>query len=229
VKTVVAFCVSAALSLAAAGPGFAQDASADPDLAAALPLLLVEEEDDGEGDSIPEEFGQPVPPRLGFSLGPRVGYLRARDADRGTWFAGAQARLKLSIAFEVEASVEFHRDEFGDGDVEVTSYPVQVTAIFIPFPEWPLQPYVLGGAGWYYQRFHFEDNLSSIDDETDSVFGLHVGAGAQLFAWDWASLNADVRYIILDESDDISGFQGTDLDDDEFDYWQLTASLNFFF
>jgi opacity protein-like surface antigen len=196
-----------------------------------LPRTLVEEEPlvGAEEEDLFEEASQVQPPRTGFSLGPRAGYLRARDADRGTWFGGVQARLRLSPAFALEGSIEFHQDEFADGSVEVTQYPVQATALLYPFPELPFQVYVLGGAGWYFTRFSFEDELEDLDDETDSVWGIHVGVGAELFAGDAFSLDADVRYIFLDESDDVSGGQFGEFDDDEMDFWQITLALNFRF
>lgn len=197
-----------------------------------LPRALAEEEPAAAGGEEAGPFADPAqakPPRTGFSLGPRAGYLRARDADRGTWFGGVQARLRLSPAFAVEGSIEFHQDEFADGSVEVTQYPVQATALFYPFPEWPFQLYALAGAGWYFTRFGFEDELEDLDDETDSVWGIHAGVGAELFAGDAFSLDADVRYIFLDESDDVSGAEFGEFDDDEMDFWQITVALNFYF
>lgn len=204
-----------------------------PGLSAAnpLPRTLAGEEPAAGGEKAESfaEGAQAEPPRLGFSLGPRAGYLRARDADRGTWFGGLQARVRLSQAFCVEGSIEFHRDEFADGSVEVTQYPVQATALLYPFPEGPLQVYVLAGAGAYFTHLRFEEELEGLDDETERVWGIHVGAGAELFSGNVFSLDVDLRYIFLDESGNVSGARFGELDEDEMDFWQITVALNFFF
>lgn len=181
-----------------------------------------------EADSFAEGV-QATPPRVGFSLGPRAGYLRARDADRGAWFGGVQARVRLSQAFCVEGSIEFHRDAFADGSVEVTQYPVQATALLYPFPEGPLRVYVLAGAGAYFTRFRFQEELEGVGDKTERVWGIHAGAGAELFSGDVFSLDVDLRYIFLDESGGVSGARFSEFDDDEMDFWQITVALNFFF
>src|SRR5262245_10822266 len=90
-----------------------------------------------------------------FSLGPAAGYLRARGADEGTWFGGLQARLRLAPILSVEGSVTFHENDYSDGDIRVTQYPVQVTGLVTPFPLGSVRPYALAGAGWYYTRTRY--------------------------------------------------------------------------
>src|ERR1051325_5845863 len=61
----------------------------------------------------------PSPPReegTEFSLGPAGGFLQARGADHGTWFAGAQARLHFLKYLAAEGSITFHENRYQGGD-----------------------------------------------------------------------------------------------------------------
>ena len=181
-----------------------------PELPALLPLTLAAAE---------PTFADPVP---GFSIGAAGGYMRAREADRGTWFGGVQARLRLLGILAAEAAITFHQNRFENNDIIVTQYPVQLSAMLFIIPEGPIRPYILGGVGWYYTRIDFHDGLSSIDDETDHVFGWHFGAGGELFLGPRVSLNVDVRYIFLEpDTDQVS--------DRDFNYWHIAFGLNFYF
>ncbi len=158
-----------------------------------------------------------------FSIGPVGGYLNVRGADSGTWFGGVQARLHFAKFFAAEASITFHSNQYEDGDVVVTQYPVQLTAFFYIIPEGPIRPYILGGVGWYYTRYDYQDNFEVLyDDRTESIFGVHLGAGAEVMLGSRASLNMDVRYIFLNADTDA-------VIDRDYNYWQLTAGLNFYF
>jgi len=156
-----------------------------------------------------------------FSLGVAAGYLNAKNADRGTWTAGVQARLRLGL-FAAEASIQFHENVYEGGDVVVSQYPVQLTAFLYFIPTGPIRPYILGGVGWYYTRFDYSGQFASTPNRTEHIFGEHLGGGAEIFFSPAISLDADVRYIFLNPTtDQVLGRQ--------FNYWQITAGLNFFF
>ena len=157
-----------------------------------------------------------------FSLGPAGGYLRARGSDRGTWFAGAQARLRIIHILAVQASITFHQSRYEGGDVIVTQYPVELTAMLYIIPIGPIRPYILGGVGWYYTRVDYKGSFSAINDTTDHFFGVHLGAGVELMLGKSVSINADGRYIFINASDQ-------DVINRDFNYWQITFGLNFFF
>jgi len=176
----------------------------DPDPEPKAPLTLAD-----------EEVG-------GFSIGPAGGYLKARGADRGTWFAGAQARLRILNILAAEASITFHQSRYEGGDVIVTQYPVQLTAMLYIIPVGPVRPYILGGVGWYYTRIDYKDSLSAINDTTEHFFGVHLGAGVELMLGKSASLDADVRYIFINATNQ-------QVINRDFNYWQVTFGLNFFF
>jgi opacity protein-like surface antigen len=157
-----------------------------------------------------------------FSIGPAGGYLRARDSDRGTWFGGVQARLRILHFLAAQASITFHQSRYEHGDVIVTQYPVELTAMLYIIPVGPVRPYILGGVGWYYTRIDYKDSLSATNDETENWFGIHLGVGLELMLGKSASINADGRYIFVNASEQ-------DVIDRDFNYWQITFGLNFFF
>jgi outer membrane protein W len=200
-----ALLLAAAIAASSAAPAAAT--ADDPWTPSSLPVSLKDD---------PTDF------KSAFSLGPAGGYLRQKDADRGTWFGGVQARLHFAEMLAAEASITFHQNDYADGDVTVTQYPVQVTAMLYIIPKGPLRPYVLGGVGWYYTRFDYEGAFAAIDDRTEHMFGWHLGAGAELMLGSRASLNVDARYIFLNPDTD-------QVIRREFNYWQITFGLNFFF
>jgi opacity protein-like surface antigen len=172
--------------------------------------------------ALSSEFDPPIEDEATFSIGPAAGYLHARGADRGTWFGGAQARLHFARILAAEASITFHQNRYEHGDVVVTQYPVQLTAFFYPIPEGPVRPYILGGVGWYYTSIEYKGVFSLISDKTEHIFGEHLGAGVELMVGPKASIDADVRYIFLNPSNDQVIHR-------EFNYWQVTLGLNLFF
>ena len=157
-----------------------------------------------------------------FSIGPMGGFLKARDADRGTWFAGVQARLRFLRILAVEGSISFHQNEYFDGDVVVTQYPVQVSVLLLPFPDGAIDPYVLAGGGWYYSRIDYDDSIGG-GDETDRSFGGHVGAGANFRVSPRLSIFGDFRWVFMDEP----GVDNSNLRDEKFDFWHVTFGLSF--
>ncbi|HLY07790.1 MAG TPA: hypothetical protein VKW04_00670, partial [Planctomycetota bacterium] len=74
----------------------------------------------------------------------------------------------------------------------------------------------------YYTRIDYEHALSSLPTSHENIFGEHLGAGAELFLGPGVSVDADVRYIFLNPTTNhVIGRN--------FNYWQLTAGVNFFF
>jgi len=157
-----------------------------------------------------------------FSIGPEGGYLRARGAERGTWFGGGKARLHLIGILAAEASITFHENRYDHNDVIVTQYPVQLTAMLYIIPVGPIRPYVLGGVGWYYSRVDYRGALASIPNRTEHIFGEHLGAGAEAFLGPRVSIDADVRYIFLNPTNDQVIHR-------DFNYWQIAFGVNFYF
>jgi opacity protein-like surface antigen len=173
--------------------------------------------------SLALEPAAPAADEAAFSMGPEGGYLRARGAERGTWFGGVKARLHVLHFLAAEASITFHQNRYQDNGVVVTQYPVQLTAFFYIIPEGPIRPYILGGVGWYYTRVDYRDSFSLTNsDTTKNFFGEHLGAGAELFLSPRVSLDADVRYIFVNATNEQVIHR-------DFNYWQIAFGLNFYF
>jgi outer membrane protein W len=186
------------------------------DLADPLPTrLLVQEEKEANGPDLP-----------GLSIGLHVGWMEMKDAEDGEVFYGAQLRVYLLPFLALEGSVDVNKQEFIDDDVEVRTIPVQVSALIFPFPKMgAARPYALAGAGWYFQDVEFDNALESIDDDDDNTFGWHVGAGLEVLLGKILMIYADVRYIWLDDPE----FDSVEIEEEEFDYWQVAAGIGLAF
>jgi hypothetical protein len=166
--------------------------------------------------TVQEEKGVDAP---GFSIGAHVGWFESKDADDGEVYYGLQARIYLLKWLGIEGSVDVQKQDFLDEDADLTTVPVQLTGMIFLMPDSPLRPYVLAGAGWYFHEVEYDGALSNLDDEDDSSFGVHVGGGLELLLGKILMLYADLRYTFLDEP----GVDNSQLDEEEFDFWQVAA------
>ncbi len=124
-----------------------------------------------------------------LSIGGRAVSFSPRDG-QDYWSGGAQARLRLPIFFAVDASIDYRRQTFGD--TKVTDWPVQVSALFFFLPKIiVVQPFLLAGAGWYHTTVEGPGGF----DETQTRFGPHAGAGAELSLSSHWFVDATYRYI----------------------------------
>lgn len=194
-----------------------------------LPKSLADEYSFPERTAVEERLDlepQYVPPPskrpqtgVQFSVGPIGGYLKARDADRGTWFAGLQLRLYFAQYLALEVSGSYHRNRYADGDIKVTQYPVQVSGLVYPLPNSIVSPYAGGGVGWYHTQIGYSGGLAVFSDETKHPFGEHAVAGIDLKLGKKFTINADYRYIFLQTS-------GTQIPGGDLNYWQATLGVN---
>jgi opacity protein-like surface antigen len=163
------------------------------------------------------EATEPALKEGGIAFGLRAGYVTARDADDGTWFGGIQVRVPLGSMFAVEGSIEFHATDYEDGDIELLQYPVHATFLWFILPNAEICPYLLAGVSWWYTVADFSGDLSSLDEESDSMFGAHLGGGVRL-----GNFSADLRYHFIEPNEDA-------LEDEEFDSFQIVLSYSFGF
>jgi opacity protein-like surface antigen len=143
----------------------------------------------------------------GVSFGPQVGLYKVHDSDGMRFMGGVAMRVRAAI-LGVEASVNFRQDEYNDGSVEATSWPVMVTGLIYPIPI----AYGAIGAGWYSTTFQYTPPPGSTDDfgdETKQEFGWHFGGGLELpIGAETAKLVTDIRYVFLNYEFD--SFPGTE-------------------
>lgn len=167
-------------------------------------------------EALPAEW---APKSFGPELGLRAGYIKARDAEEGTWFGGVQVRVPFTPVLAIEGSIELHSSEFENGDIEIIQWPVQASLLVFLMPSSPVCPYVLGGLGWYYTTVDFSGSLDGVSSETDSAFGAHIGFGAR-FDLGGLTASADLRYLFIEPNGDA-------LEDEDFDSIQLVLSVSF--
>ncbi len=136
----------------------------------------------------------------GLYVGPQVGWQKASSADGGKFMIGAAARIKLSDALGVEGSINYRQEDYNNGDVTVTSYPVMLTGMFYPISI----AYGAIGFGWYNTSIAYSSPLHQlgINDQTEQKVGWHFGAGVELPLSGSVSspntiLTADIRYVFL--------------------------------
>lgn len=124
-----------------------------------------------------------------FAIGPNVGYVKAKDADKGTYLFGAAARLTF-LSFGAEATIHYGEQKYYNDMVKVQQYPISVSAMFFPLPI----VYACGGLDWFNSRTTI--NIAGSSTDTHQEIGYHFGAGAQL-SLGGICLTGDVRYLML--------------------------------
>ena len=143
------------------------------------------------------------------SFGPQIGFYKARDADYVSALGGLSFRSKLSDGFGIEGSINYRREEYNDGRVDVNSWPVMVTGLFY------LAPVVYGafGAGWYNSNieYHYPAGIlggpGTVVSDTQQEFGWHFGGGVELQAGPSVKLVGDLKYVFLNY--DFTNFPGS--------------------
>lgn len=109
------------------------------------------------------------------------------------YMGGVQARLKLPLFFGVEGSVDYRRESFGATTVH--EWPVQVSGL-VYLPKIILvQPFLLGGVGWYNTTTTGPGGFS----DTQNRFGPHAGAGVEFNLTSSWFVDATYRYVWLNE------------------------------
>jgi len=138
-------------------------------------------------------------PQSSSYLGPQLGWQKASDADNANLMIGSAFRAKLSPVLGLEASVNYRKEEFDNGAVNVTNWPVMVTGLIY------VLPIVYGaiGAGWYNTSITYSSDLHlfGVEDQTEQKFGWHFGGGLEIPLGmsrnPGAILAADIRYVFL--------------------------------
>lgn len=141
----------------------------------------------------------PVAAQVGVGVGPQVGIYKAQDADGVKITGGIAVRLKFSELLGVEGSVNYRQEEYGNGFVNVKSWPVMLTGLVYPIPV----VYGAIGVGWYNTSIDYNfppgflGGPATITTETKQEFGWHFGGGVELPLGSVAKLVGDIRYVFL--------------------------------
>jgi hypothetical protein len=157
-----------------------------------------------------------------WSIGPFYGFIRTRSADKICVFGGLQGRVWLFDFLAAQVAGSIHRTSYQSASLIAHQYPVQLSAVLSPFPQWEAKPYVVGGAGWYDTRLEYRSLLSSLYPNThNSVFGGQGGLGVELKHGS-ASASLEAGYVIVN-------LKANGLKAHDFDYWQIDFGINFLF
>jgi opacity protein-like surface antigen len=159
--------------------------------------------------AMPAADAQTTPFETSISIGPMLGYQKAKDAD-GNYMAGAAMRARLLRLIGFEGSINYRQENYGDG-LTVKSWPVMASAMIYPLP----MLYGVVGMGWYNTTFDFDESLESqgSEDDTKQKVGWHFGAGVELPASPKVKITGDIRYVFLDyDFQSVPGVGGADSD-----------------
>jgi hypothetical protein len=147
-----------------------------------------------------------------FGIGGRIAFIRSDvdiEDEESRRFWGGQIRARMSPRTAVELSFDLRTETNEAETLRIRSNPIQASLLLFP-ARGAFSPFVLGGAGWYAQRFETLAGDETVLSETVREFGWHAGFGAELRMGAHAGLHADYRYTFLD-------FGGDDDDDDDDD------------
>lgn len=127
-------------------------------------------------------------------LGLHLGMQKARDADEASSMVGSSIRSRLEN-YGIEASIDYRREKFFDGEATVTTWPVMLTLLYFPIP------FIHGdiGAGWFNTSIDYSTTLENqgAKDNASQKFGWHFGGGVE-FPIQKVTLTAIVRYVFID-------------------------------
>ncbi len=127
----------------------------------------------------------------GLAIGPQVGFIKSKSADKNTVMPGAALRVSL-LGLTGEASVYYKSEELEGGKIKATSYPVMLTAMISLLPIVHLE----AGIGYYTTKVEYSGAYSGFPSNTSKDTGYHLGAGVELPLGSLV-LTGDIRYIFL--------------------------------
>ncbi len=141
-------------------------------------------------------------------FGVRIGYMEIENMeDDGSLNLGFTAGYRLNEPLGIEFSLDYHSSEFSE--IDRTTYAFQASLmLYLAPPTAHLQPYVLGGGGYYMSGYDYFRDGVRYTDFTSREFGGHLGAGLDIWMGENASVTLDVRYLFI--SEDAPGMDNVD-------------------
>ena len=126
---------------------------------------------------------------------------KAGGAAGTSFVGGALGITRLTGVFGLELFVGYRRDSYdqaGAPVLRVEQTPVQLSLLAYLLPNLRVQPYLLGGIGYYRIWCTGEGTLESEGKTIENKFALHAGAGVDVRVARAVSLRLDARYVFLD-------------------------------
>lgn len=169
----------------------------------------------------------------GLGLGAHVSYTSSAGGEAGSASLGLQIRARLTGAIGIEGLASFRRETYAALSSEervltIQMIPVQGSAQIFFFFSRPVQPYLLGGIGYYYVRTRGEGSNVAAGSTTENKFGAHAGAGVEARLARRLTFHADLRRVFI-EIDAVKALSATGATDGKSDFWHGTAGLTYHF
>ncbi|MFI5181133.1 MAG: OmpW family outer membrane protein [Thermoanaerobaculia bacterium] len=161
--------------------------------------------------------------------GTGVGFLgaatKATGGAQATFVGGAFGITRLTGVLGLELFAGYRIDEYeqaGTTVLRVQQIPVQLSLLAYLLPNLRVQPYLLGGIGYYRIWSTGEGPLEVQGVSIENRFALHAGAGVDVRLSPAVSLRLDGRYVFLD----VDAVSALGLSAGS---WQAGAGLNVYF
>jgi len=162
-----------------------------------------------------------------FGLGLHGNWYNTSDADDGTIRAGLQARLRITGGLAAELSADYRDEEFDDGNISVSGYPFQLSALWYIFGQGGISPHLIFGGSWYSADVTVRNQGGLSQEYSSDDFGYHGGFGIELHMTERSFLHADVRYMFIDiDYGGVLNTADTEIDSDGF---VVQLGLTFYF
>lgn len=107
---------------------------------------------------------------------------------------GVQLRSKVSEHWGLELSADYLTSTEEDSGFGQTSIPVMLSGMFFLFPDTPINPYALAGAGVNFTKLSYMDGM--FEHHILEVAG-QLGAGVQVKLGRRFAIHADLRFLTV--------------------------------
>ncbi|MCX6549510.1 MAG: outer membrane beta-barrel protein [Acidobacteria bacterium] len=146
-----------------------------------------------------------IGPRMVFISGENSPIQDPNDTSK-TKFTGGFLRLRASKHMGFEISMDYRTATNPSETARVRTTPIQGTVLFYPFRT-AIAPYILGGIGWYKERYEALSDGQPVLTTNTSQIGYHTGMGAEMMMGKHASIFFDYRYTFVNV-DGVGGLAG---------------------
>ena len=131
-------------------------------------------------------------------FGVRAGYMQIDGIeDQGSANLGFTLGYRISNPVAIEFSCDYHSSDFSA--VDRTTYALQASLLLYLNSSTNVQPYLVGGGGYYISGYDYWVNGYKYTDFTSYNFGAHIGAGVDIMLGDYSIITFDVRYLAVNE------------------------------
>lgn len=154
----------------------------------------------------------------------RGGGVGSADSHRTKGTVGIQLGFFPIEELSLSWSVHYHKLEYLDEQVEVSTYAWEVGVLYYPIRSGTVWPYLLAGVSVNDTYLDYSGAYSQLEDESQGLFGWQVGAGVEMWKMTDGfplSFTLEARYGWVEER----GTRLGAMDDQDLDTWQVTVGV----